>query len=370
MARPLRFYPLTVAAKQPLTRDAVAVDLAVPRHWRGKADFRHAPGQYLTVRKPGAGADLRRCYSICSAPGADRLRIGVKRVAGGRFSRFVVDEIEPGMELEALPPQGRFTLAIDPDPRARNRYAAFAAGAGITPVLCMIRAALEGEAASAFTLFYGNATGASVMFKDDLADLKDRFPGRFQLFHLLSREPREIELLHGRLDRKRIQNFARLGLLRPREIDGFFLCGPDRMIETVGETLRELGVARERIRFEKFVNAGVQITPARPAAAAPNPSAGARAGARVQVIFDGVTRRFSMDAGAPNIIDAAAGAGIELPYSCKGGMCCTCRCKVVRGRVEMAVNYSLELWELEAGFVLACQSRPASKTLTLDFDSV
>ena len=362
------FTPLRVVDKQPLSGDAVAIGLAVPQHWKGTAGFRHAPGQYLTVRKPGAGEDIRRCYSICSAPGVEPLRIGVKRVAGGRFSRFVVDELEPGMDIEVMPPQGRFTLTIDP--HARNRYAAFAAGAGITPVLCMIHAALEGETASEFTLFYGNATGESVMFKDDLADLKDRFPSRFQLFHLLSREPLDVELLHGRLDQNRIQNFARLGLLHPAETDGFFLCGPGGMIETVRETLSRLGVPERRIHFEKFINAGVPITPARPAPPAHIPPGNAPAGARVQVIFDGVTRRFSMPAGAPNLIAAAAAAGIELPYSCKGGMCCTCRCKVMRGRVEMAVNYSLQPWELEAGFVLACQSRPTSKTLTLDFDSV
>ena len=359
-----RFHRIEVAAKQRLTRDAVAVDLAVPMELND--GFRHAPGQYITLRATVAGEDIRRCYSICTPPGAGHLRIGVKQIVNGRFSRFVVDDLKPGMHIEVMPPQGRFTVTIDP--RTRNTYAAFAAGAGITPVLSMLRAVLEGENASVFTLFYGNSSRDSVMFRDDLADLKDRFANRFQLFHLLSREPQDVELLHGRLDPKRIRRFARLGLLLPAKTDRFFICGPDRMIETTGEALLELGVPKQRIHFEKFVNPGVKI--AQDAPADSRQTAALSGGTRVQVIFDGATRHFTMRASEPNIIDAAACAGFELPHSCKGGMCCTCRCKVVSGRVDMAVNYSLEPWELEAGYVLACQSRPQSKTLKLDFDSV
>ena len=360
-----RFHSLEVAAKRQLTPDAAAIDLAVPRALRD--DFRHTPGQYLTLRANIAGEDLRRCYSICTPPGA-RLRIGVKRLVNGRFSSYLVDQLQPGMRVQALPPQGRFTLAAAHNDKGNSKqYAAFAAGAGITPVLSLLRAVLDEPGGGAFTLFYGNTARAGVMFRDDLADLKDRFAGRFQLFHLLSREPQDVELLHGRLDPPRITRLAELGLLRLSATEGFFICGPGDMVANTVQALRALGVAQARIRTERFVNPGVTITSPTPPT---HPTDTPHDAARVQVIVDGATRRFSMRTDEPNIIDAAARSGLDLPHACKGGMCCTCRCKVVRGRATMALNYSLEPWELDAGYILACQSRPQTQTLTLDFDSV
>ena len=278
------------------------------------------------------------------------------------------------MRVEASPPQGRFTLAVA-DGDAQENYVAFAAGAGITPILCMARAVLESESGASFALFYGNRSAQSVLFKEQLADLKDSFPARFSLHHILSGEARDVDLLHGRLDKNRIKNLVRCGLINPQKTARFFICGPGEMIDNAGHALRELGVEEAKIRYEKFINIGVTIPPKAAAKSPPKkppkpPTKTSQKSTQIEVILDGTIKRFAMPTDAPNIVDAAAAVGLDLPFSCKGGMCCTCRCKVLHGRVEMAVNYSLESWEIDAGFVLACQSRPLDESVTLDFDSV
>ncbi|MEO4040626.1 1,2-phenylacetyl-CoA epoxidase subunit PaaE [Hoeflea sp. CAU 1731] len=359
-----QFYPLKIKHIVRETPDAVSVSFDVPEEARERFVF--VPGQYLTLRAKIADEDLRRTYSICSGIDDGDLRVAIKRVDGGVFSGFANDNLEVGMEIDVMPPLGRFTNAADP--AARNDYVAFAAGSGVTPVLSIVKSVLAREPASTFTLFYGNRDRNSVIFREELEDLKDRFIDRFTLVHVLSREAQDVDILHGRIDADRIRKFAENKLFDPRSATKVFLCGPGDMIDDARRVLEDLGVKPDRIRFELF-------TPADGGAAAkkgvvPPPSEAHSKGVSVEAVMDGVRSTFSMEGADGNVIDAAHRQGIELPYSCKGGMCCTCRCKLVEGKVEMAENYSLEPWELDAGYILSCQARPLTEKVVLDFDDV
>lgn len=352
-----RFRELTIAEVRRETPDAVS--LAFEAAPEGEWAFR--PGQHLTLRRPlDDEGEVRRSYSICSAPG-EPLRVGIKRVEDGRFSEWACEALRPGDRIEAMPPEGRFGVA----PGGAHDYLLIGAGSGITPLIAIASAVLEGEPESTVTLVYGNRDAASIMFREALEDLRDRHLTRFRLIHVLSREAQDVELLHGRIDGDRLRAMASGGLIEVEGCDGAFLCGPGEMIDAASETLSELGLPAENIHFERF-------TPA-PDAAPPKPAserarAAAAAGARISTILDGATRSFPLRDGT--VLEAAQEAGLELPFSCAGGMCCTCRCKVVEGEAEMAVNYSLEPWEVEAGYVLACQARPTTPRLVLDFDQV
>ena len=355
-----RFHALKVAAITRQTPEAVAVAFAVPEELR--EDFSFRPGQYLTLAAEIDGKEMRPSYSICSAPGEPHLTVGVKRVDDGRFSRFVNEKLNIGDTIRVMPPQGRFTSLSGP----RHDYILIAAGSGITPMLSIARTVLAHERDSTITLIYGNRSTDTIMFRQELDDLKDRYLSRFSLVHVLSREAQDIDLLHGRITGERVAELSRRGLIDPRSADGVFLCGPGGMIDDVSATLAGLGVEQDRIRFERF-------TPADDAPARRAPSAAARKaaekGVSIEIVLDGVRRNFSMADASQTVLDAAHDAGIELPYSCAGGMCCTCRCRVVDGSSEMAVNYSLQPWEIEAGFTLACQTRPTGEKLVLDFDA-
>jgi ring-1,2-phenylacetyl-CoA epoxidase subunit PaaE len=355
-----RFHPLEIAAVTRETPDAVSLTFAVPPELAETYAFR--PGQYLTLRATVEGEDLRRSYSICAAPG-EPLRVGVKRVEGGRFSTFATEGLKPGDRIEVMAPDGRFGVA----PGGRHDYLLVGAGSGITPLISIARAVLAEEPESRVTLLYGNRDSASIMFLEELEDLKDRHLDRFRLVHLLSRESQDVELLHGRLDPERLETLARTGLIRPAEADGIFLCGPGDMTDAAAEALKALGAPAERIHFERFTPAA-DAPPPKPASDAAREAA--EAGATVSTILDGARRSFPLRGEGETVLEAAHKAGLELPYSCAGGMCCTCRCKVVEGEAEMAVNYSLEPWELEAGYLLACQARPSTDRLVLDFDAV
>jgi ring-1,2-phenylacetyl-CoA epoxidase subunit PaaE len=352
-----RFHRLTVASVARETRDAVVVALDVPPGLRDAFTWR--AGQHLTVKATVDGEDLRRSYSICSAEG-ERLRIAVKRAPGGLFSTWANAALRPGDTLEVTPPMGHFGVAIDP--HAAHRYVGFAAGSGITPLVSIVRSVLVAEPRSRFTLFYGNRASGSVMFRDELAALKDRFLDRFGLVHVLSREAQDVELLHGRIDAARtgalLDRFAPPGVP-----DGVFLCGPDGMMAAVSATLAARGVPGSRIRIERFAASIPQHTHvARPLA-----EADARDCA-VTVIQDGVRRSYTLAIGDDNLLDAGLRAGVELPYSCKGGVCSTCRCRLLEGEVDMDVNFALEDYELERGFILACQSYPVTPAIVVDFD--
>jgi ring-1,2-phenylacetyl-CoA epoxidase subunit PaaE len=354
-----RFHALRIAEIVRQTPESVAIGFTVPEAL--KHEFAFTPGQYLTLRAAIEGEDLRRSYSICSGSDEALLRVGIRRVDGGAFSCLANENLKPGDVIEVMPPEGRFILR---DGAPGRHVLGVAAGSGITPILSIAKSLLKRDPRARFTLIYGNRTTATVMFAEEIEDLKNRALGRFAVVHVLSREPQDVPLLHGRIDRARLEALAR-GVVDIASVDEAFLCGPEPMIADARATLVDLGVAPERIRSELFTPSAPRPRYHKPAAPEPGVVV-----SRVTVTLDGKRNAFDMLASDENVVDAAARVGLELPYSCKGGMCCTCRCKVVSGEVAMAVNYSLEDWETRAGFVLGCQSTPRTAEVGLDFDSM
>jgi ring-1,2-phenylacetyl-CoA epoxidase subunit PaaE len=356
------FHRLTIADVRRETAESVSLAFAIPEAL--SEAYRFQPGQNVTLKAVVASDEIRRCYSICSGLDDGELRIAVKRQDGGLFSCFANDAIKPGDAIEVLTPSGNFTTALDPI--AQRLYLGIAAGSGITPLLSIIKTVLVREPHSRFFLLYGNRTTQSIMFRAALEDLKDRFLDRFALTHVLSREAQDVTALSGRIDAAKIALFLR-SIAAPDRIDHAFVCGPAALLETAEEALQSLGVAPERIHVERFTVAGEPAprrTPLRAATAAASAIV-----AEAEAMLDGIRHRFPI-AADQSIIEAAEAAGLELPYSCRGGMCCTCRARLVDGKVEMAHNYSLERWELEAGYVLTCQSRPTTAKVVLDYDQL
>jgi ring-1,2-phenylacetyl-CoA epoxidase subunit PaaE len=347
------FHDLTIRDVQAETAEAVAISFELPEALR--EDFRFKPGQYLTLRAEVDGQDIRRSYSIASLPGAP-LTVGVKRVEGGAFSSFA-QGLTPGQRLAVMPPEGRFIVDAEQD------LILIAAGSGITPMMSIAASALARGAR--VTLVYGNRRTDTIMFRAALDALKDRYLDRFTLIHILSREAQDVALLNGRVNAEKVRALARAGALDLAGCDGVFLCGPGEMIDEVSAALADAGVGPDRIHFERFYQEGEAPRAPRSAAA----EAAASKGVSVEVLLDGTRRQFQVEDQDDTVLDAAARQGLELPFSCRGGMCCTCRCKVTEGTAEMAVNYSLQPWELAAGFTLACQTRPTSDHLVLDFDA-
>ncbi|TMV10815.1 2Fe-2S iron-sulfur cluster-binding protein [Arenibacterium halophilum] len=347
------FHDLTISDIRRETADSVAISFDVPEALRDT--FAYRPGQYLTLRADIDGADVRRSYSIASAPGT-ALTVGVKQIADGVFSGFA-QGLTPGAKLAVMAPEGRFCVNGESD------IVLIAAGSGITPMVSIASEALARGAN--VTLVYGNRQSDSIMFRATLDALKDRYLEQFRLIHILSREAQDVPLLNGRITGEKVAQLAKSGAVDLKAADGVFLCGPGAMIDDVADTLKGAGVAPERIHFERFYQDGEAPRAPRSAQA----EAAAKSGVAVTVVLDGASRSFTVEEGDDTVLDAAARQGLELPFSCKGGMCCTCRCKVAEGSAEMAVNYSLEPWETEAGFTLACQARPTSDTLVLDFDA-
>jgi ring-1,2-phenylacetyl-CoA epoxidase subunit PaaE len=360
-----RFHRLTVTDLRRETAGAVSIAFAVPPALADAYAFE--PGQYLTLRTTIGGEDARRSYSICSGLDDGELRVAVKEVDGGLFSGFANAAIKTGDAIDVMTPIGRFTVPLDP--QTERVYLAVASGSGITPVMSHIKSVLTREPKSGFLLIYGNRSSRDIIFKEVLEDLKDRYLGRLAVHHVLSREAQDIPLLHGRLDAEKIRSLVRASLPR-QEIDHAFLCGPQGVIEAARAALAELDVPTERIHVELFTP-DLPVTPSRSPQSRPGGRAsGTQAAiATATVTLDGTTHVIPV-AAEESVIDAGLRAGLELPFSCKGGMCCTCRAKLVSGTVEMMQNYSLEPWEMEKGFVLACQSRPTSPAVTLDFDQL
>jgi len=353
-----RFYPLTIARVARETRDAVAITFDVPPAL--KEAFRFVQGQHLTLRADVGGEDLRRSYSICSAVQDDSLRIAVKKAPGGAFSTWVNERLDAGQTVEVMPPMGHFNVPLDP--ANRKHYLGFAAGSGITPLLSIIKTTLVTEPRSRFTLFYGNRSSATVIFREELSDLKDRFLARLNIVYVMSREPQDIALLNGRIDKQKTD--ALLGhWVDLEDVDTAFVCGPDGMMQAVSMSLQGRGFPKSKIKIELFA-ASIPKHEHRTAAA---PAAGSGECA-VTAIIDGAARQFIVEKTKENVIDAALRQGIELPYSCKGGVCSTCRAKLVEGEVDMDVNFALEDYELARGFVLCCQSYPVTDKVVVDFD--
>ena len=350
----LKFHPLRVLDVRPEAEDTLAITLAVPQTHR--AEYRGSPGQHIVLRTPADGGELRRTYSLTNEPGAETLRLLVRVHPGGRMSD-VLQRLAAGQELQALPPNGSFTphaVALGAGLRV-----AFAAGSGITPVLSVTRAVLA--AGGAMMIFYGNRSAARAMGLEALQGLKDRYPQRLALHFVMSREPQEVALYNGRLDAAKVRELAH-AFFDPRTVGEYFVCGPGAMDQQVCAALAELGVPAERIRVEHFGLAG------QTAAAPAGTQAQAEGMAEVTVVLDGRRRTFTMPIEGETVLEAAERAGIDLPFSCRSGVCSTCRTKVVRGEVRMDQNYALEEWELAQGYVLACQSRCLSAELEIDYD--
>jgi ring-1,2-phenylacetyl-CoA epoxidase subunit PaaE len=354
-----KFHSLPVAKVERETRDAICVTFDVPDALRDL--FRFEPGQHLTLRTRLADEDIRRSYSICS-PAGGPLRIAVKRTPGGLFSMWANDALREGATLDVMPPMGHFNVVADAS--VSRHYLGIAAGSGITPLLSIVATALMGEPRSRFTLIYGNRASSTVMFRDELGALKDRYLDRLNLVHVLSREPQDIELLHGRIDRAKADALFETWV-PIANVDYAFICGPEGMMDAVRESLLAHGLAAEQIRIERFAAS----IPKHTHVPRPLPQA-AHSECEVNVIIDGSQRMFLVEKSVENIIDGGLRNGIELPYSCKGGVCSTCRCKVRDGQVDMDVNFALEDYEVARGFILACQSYPVTDKVTIDFDQI
>ncbi|MBI3524887.1 MAG: phenylacetate-CoA oxygenase/reductase subunit PaaK [Betaproteobacteria bacterium] len=356
-----QFHALKVSDIQAVTRDAVALTFAVPEHL--SQVFAYKQGQYLTLRTTLDGQELRRSYSICAAVQDRRLRVAIKRVAGGVFSNWAAENLLPGMVIEVMPPQGNFNIPLTP--QIPRNIAAFAAGSGITPVLSIIKTALFAEPQTSVTLVYGNRASSSVMFKEELEDLKDTYLERFNLVWIMSRESQEIPLFNGRIDYEKCSQLLSRWL-DPASMDAAFICGPEDMMLATAQALQDKGVEQSRIRIERF---GAVLQDGTPRILhTSRPPAPGNDACQVEIILDGTRHSFVMQKNRNNLVDAALKAGLEIPYSCKSGVCSSCRAKVVQGEVDMDSNFALEDYEVARGFVLCCQSYPVTDKLVIDFD--
>jgi ring-1,2-phenylacetyl-CoA epoxidase subunit PaaE len=370
----VHFQPLRVIQVTPETRDAIRVRFAVPPALRNAYAFK--AGQFVTLRAQIGGANVQRAYSICSptqqytADGT--FEVGIKRVDGGAFSSWANAQLKDGATLEAMPPDGRFVLHGE----APKHILAVAAGSGITPVLSLIQSTLAAHENTCVTLLYGNRDVASIMFLEALEDIKDRWPARFAMHHILSRQAQEIALFNGRLDTEKITAFLR-GPLAPCTFDAAYVCGPERMIDAAQTALLAHGVPASAIHAERFAspdqpkaNSAVSMRLSSQNAVEKRMDIAHFTSETTQltVVLDGKEHALAWDALEAPLLDTALAAGLDLPYSCKGGVCCTCRAKVLEGKVQMDKNFTLEQWEVDQGFVLTCQARPLSQTVKVSYD--
>lgn len=359
----MRFHELTVAEVRRETPEAVSIRFAVPAQLQ--ETFRFQAGQYLALAAELAGEEVIRNYSVCAPPSAGELRVAVKEIAGGAFSSFVNRTLKAGDRLKVATPMGRFTWAFDP--ARAGRYLAFAGGSGITPILSLIATALETEPNSRVTLAYGNRNAGAIIFLEALAALKDRFLDRLQVLHILEEEEGEIALYNGRLDQAKCEElFARLIPPTPLadDLTAAFICGPGPMMEAVEAALQAQGVAAEKILIERFT-AGA---PSAAAAAAARAIAQQADGLELTVVMDGRRRRIAFDAEKGSILDSARAAGLAAPFACKGGVCATCRARVLQGEVVMKQNFALTAEEVAKGYVLTCQAAPKTPGVVIDYD--
>eukprot|EP01132_Coremiostelium_polycephalum_P023336 gene23336-27766_t len=339
-----KFHSLTIKDVRNETRDAVSIAFEIPQHLQDS--FHFTQGQHLVMRTQLDGEEVRRSYSICTGVNDGELRIAIKRVAGGRFSAFANEQLKAGHSLEVMPPAGNFH--VDLDPARHGHYLAVAAGSGITPILSIIKTTLQTEPHSRVTLLYGNRSSSGALFREQLEDLKNRYLQRLNLIFVFSREQQDVDLYNGRINAEKCEQlFSRW--LDVKALDAAFICGPQEMTETVRDSLKAKGMAPERIHFELFAAAGSQHN-------------------QITVISDGRALAFDLPRNTQSILDAGNAQGAELPYSCKAGVCSTCKCKVIEGEVEMDSNHALEDYEVAAGYVLSCQAFPVSDKVVLDFD--
>ncbi|WP_373989023.1 1,2-phenylacetyl-CoA epoxidase subunit PaaE [Duganella sp. BuS-21] len=354
-----KFHPLTIAHVRHETRDTIAVTFAVPAALQDS--FTYQQGQHLTLRATIGEEDVRRSYSICSAVQDGALRVAIKRTQGGLFSSWANDTLQAGHTIDVMPPMGHFNVPLDA--AHRKHYLAFAAGSGITPILSIVKTTLAAEPHSSFTLFYGNRASSSVIFRDELSDLKDTYMERLKLAYVMSREQQDIELFNGRITKDKAAQFLQ-HWVRVEDIDTAFICGPEDMMHGVSEALQEAGMPKAHIKVELFA-ASIPKHAHQPRAAS---AAAAHQQTEVTVIMDGNAASFTMEQDKESLLDAGLRAGLDMRYSCKGGVCSTCRCKVIEGQVDMDANYALEDYEIARGYVLSCQSFPTTARVVIDFD--
>lgn len=355
----VHFHKLTVKEVKSETADCVSIAFTLPESLQ--SEFIFEQGQNITIKKEIDGEELRRSYSICSAPFENELRVAVKKVEGGKFSTFANTALKAGDELEVLPPTGKFNTKLNP--QNAKQYLAFAAGSGITPVISIIKTTLQTEPASSFTLVFGNRGRHSIIFFEELEALKNKYLNRFNLINILSREKTDAPVSSGRIDTQKLTGLNKL--IDYKNTDEFFICGPEEMIFCVKDFLEQTGIEPKKIHFELFTTPGkkeTKVVSRATEAAANGPSS------KITVKLDGRSFDFSLGFNGENILDAALKQGADLPFACKGGVCCTCKAKLLEGEVEMDVNWGLEHEEVEQGYILTCQSHPVTETVIVDFD--
>lgn len=356
----IHFHPLAIKEVRQETEDCVSLAFEVPDEL--KDTFKFQQGQSLTVRTHLNGEEVRRTYSLCSSPLDNEWRVAVKKVDGGAFSSFANTNLKKGDVLEVMPPVGKFFTPLNP--AQQKHYVAIAAGSGITPILSIINTTLRTEPNSSFTLIYGNRTRSSIIFKEELEALKNKFMKRFTLHHILSREQPDAPIYYGRIDKEKCELLFNK-LIDLKNIDEYFICGPEELIFCVRDFLQQKGIDKSHIHFELFTIPGEKSSVAKPLSI-DKKDEGPRS--NISVKLDGVMFDFELGTKSQSILDAALAQGADLPYACKGGVCCTCRAKLVEGQVEMEVNYGLEQDEIDQGFILTCQSRPLTPRVIVDFD--
>lgn len=361
--RRARFHSLQVADVRALTTDSIEVTFAVPDDLAGSYDY--APGQYIAIRTSLGGEELRRSYSICQAPVQGELKVAIKRDLGGLFSTWAIENLAPGMSIDVMSPEGTFTAQVRV--HTHPHYVAIAAGSGITPVMALIESTLAASPDSQFSLVYSNRTAMDTMFVDELADLKDRYPTRLALYHVLTRERRSSELLSGRLDADKVRSILS-ALIHPSDIDEWFICGPFDLVQLCRDTLADVGVDVSAIRYELFTTG----RPENPAGQSGRPIV-VNADDEVHTItfrLDGTTATVTSPVHSnESVLNAALRVRGDVPFACAGGVCGTCRAVVTEGTVEMVENYALEPDELARGFVLTCQAIPTSKSVCVNYDA-
>lgn len=357
------FYSLEVKEIRKETADAVSLILDVPAELQEK--FRFKPGQHLTFKLMNDGEEIRRSYSICSSPNSGILQVAIKRIPGGVFSTYANEVLKVGDSVEVMPPLGHFYTELNAE--NKKRYIAFTAGSGITPIMSNVLAILENEPNSEVCLIYGNRNYKSIIFKEEIEDIKNSYLNRFEFHHILSQEPEMPVLFEGRITVDKCTQLGKITNLT--DADEYFLCGPEEMILSVSAWLQENGISKENIHFELFVTAS-QLANNGDSPRTERQEIAESEHNEVEIILDGKVFNYHMGDGIDNILDGAMEAGADAPFACKGGVCCTCRAKVLKGEVKMDVNYALTDEELEAGFVLTCQAYPVSKKVVVDFDYI
>lgn len=357
-----KFHELTVKEVRKETPDCVSVVVDVPEELADM--YRFTPGQYLTFRRGTGEEEIRRSYSICAGPNDNELRVAIKKVTGGRFSTYANEELKKGDVLDVMPPMGQF-IAKKTDLKEKH-YLAFAAGSGITPILSLMKATLEADDKSKFTLIYGNRSKGTIIFREAIEALKNKYMERVRIYHVLSREMMDVPLFNGRITDEKCGDFCKAGLIDISRVDEAFICGPEDMLLSVRKKLVAEGMAQEDVHIELFTS------PDQPKAThkkwVEEHSEDNGKMSKVSIKLDGSTFELDLAYNGDSILDAALKHGADLPYACKGGVCCTCKAKVTNGSVDMEVNYALEEDELEKGFVLTCQSHPTTDKVTVDFD--